>query len=169
MHTFCARIVPRRNELLGIFTHEGILVIPHFEGARDRCVPIFDVESTSEAHIPIVVYLIDVGEIWVLALLLDTRGGWELCYASPIWNQAGYCWGGSSATHGIHEWRAAATASAFTAAATSTPTLTSTSHNENPRGCEWLLHRDGHLLDGRDTEWFVWNKGTNVLGRGRHK
>jgi hypothetical protein len=49
-----------QNELLGVFADEGILVIPLFEGARDRCVPIFDVKSTSNAHIPIVMYLIDV-------------------------------------------------------------------------------------------------------------
>jgi hypothetical protein len=87
VHTFRAWIVPRRDELLGIFACEGILVIPLFEGARDGCVPVFDVESTLEA-----VYLIHVGEIRVAALLLDTRGGWELWYASPVWNQVGHRW-----------------------------------------------------------------------------
>jgi hypothetical protein len=86
VHTFCARIIPRRDELLSIFACEQILVIPLFEGARDSRVPIFNVKSTSEAHIPIVVYLIDVGEIWVAALLLDAGGGRELCDASSIWN-----------------------------------------------------------------------------------
>ncbi len=92
MHTFRARIVPCRDELLAVFAREGILVIPLFEGARDGCVPVFDVESTLEAHIPIDVYLIHVGEIRVAALLLDTGGGWELWYASPVWNQVGHRW-----------------------------------------------------------------------------
>ncbi len=155
MHTFRARIVHRCNELLGIFGHEGILVIPLFEGARDRCLPVFDVESTLEAHIPIIVYLIDVEEIWVATLLLDTQGGWELCYASPVWNQVGHHWGGSSAMHGIREQCAAVTASTSTAAATVTPMLTSMSCVENPRGCKRLLHWDSNLLDGRDSEWFA--------------
>jgi hypothetical protein len=47
--------------------------------------------------------------------------------------------------------------------------LTSMSRIENPRGCEWLLHRDGNLLDGQDTERFAWNKGMGVLGWGRHE
>jgi hypothetical protein len=144
-------------------------VITLFEGARDGRVPIFDVESTSEAHIPIVVYLIDVGEIRVAALLLDTRGGWELCYASPVWNQVVHRWGIFSAALGICKRHAAATSSASNSAATLTPTLTSTSHIENPCGCKWLLHWVGNLLDGRDNEKVVWNKGTGVLGRGRHE
>jgi hypothetical protein len=53
-------------------------VIPLFEGAGDGPVPVFDVKCKLEAHNPIVVYLIDVGENWVAALLLDTGGGWEL-------------------------------------------------------------------------------------------
>jgi hypothetical protein len=144
-------------------------VIPPFEGARDGRVSIFDVKSTSEAHIPIVVYLIDVGEIQVAALLLDTGGSWELCYTFPVLNQVGRPWGSSSAMHGIRKWRAAATASASTAAATATPTLTSTSRVENPCGCKWLLRWDSHLLDRQDTERFVWNKGMGVLGRRRHE
>jgi hypothetical protein len=84
VHTFHARIVPRCDELLGIFACEGILVIRLFEGACDGRVPVFDVKLTLEAHIPIVVYLIDVGEIRIPALLLDTGGGCELCYASPV-------------------------------------------------------------------------------------
>jgi hypothetical protein len=168
VHTFCAWIVPRHDGLLGIFAREQILVIPLFEGARDGHVPVFNVKSTSEAHIPIVVYLVDVGEIWVAVLLLDTGGSRELCDASPVWNQVGHCWDCSCAMHGICEWHAAATASVSTAAATATPTLTSTSRVENPRGCKRLLHWDGNLLDGRDSEWFAWNKGTGVLGQGMH-
>jgi hypothetical protein len=38
-------------------------VVPPFERARDGRVPAFDVETTTEACIPIVVYFIDVGEI----------------------------------------------------------------------------------------------------------
>jgi hypothetical protein len=93
VHAFCARIVSHCNELVGIFACEQILVIPLFEGAWDGRVPIFDVESASEAHIPIVVYLIDVGEIQVAALLLDTGGGCELYCASLVWNQIGHYWG----------------------------------------------------------------------------
>jgi hypothetical protein len=169
VHALRAWIVPSRNELLGVFACEQILVIPLFEGAHDGRVPVFDVESTSEAHTPIVVYLIGVGEIRVAALLLDTGGGWELYYASPIWNQVGHRWGISSAAHGIRERHAAATTSASNSAATLTPTLTSTSRIENPHGCKRLLHWDGNLLDGRDTEWFAWNKGMGVLGWGRHE
>ncbi len=152
MHAFGAQIVPCRNELVGIFVCEQILAIPLFEGARDRRVPIFDVKSASEAHIPIVVYLLDVGEIWVAALLLDTGGSCELCCASPVWNQVGHRWGISSAVHGIHEWHVAATTSASNSAVTLTPTLTSTSRVEISHGCKRLLYRDGNLLDGRDTE-----------------
>jgi hypothetical protein len=86
VHTLCAWIISHGNELLGILACEQILVIPLFEGARDGRVPVFDVKSTSEAHIPIVVYLIDVGEIQVVVLLLDTGSGWELCKASAIQN-----------------------------------------------------------------------------------
>jgi len=168
VHAFCAWIVPHHDELLGVFAREGILVIPPFEGARDGRVPVFDVESPSEAHIPIVVYLIDVGEIRVAALLLDTGGGWELSCASPVWSQVGHRWGIFSAAHGICEWHAAATASASAEAVTATRTLTSTSRVENPHGCKRLLHWDGHLLDGQDTERFAWNKVMGVLGRGRH-
>jgi hypothetical protein len=169
VHAFCAWIIPRRDELLGTFACEQILVIPLFEGAHDRCVPILDVKSTLEAHIPIVVYLIDVGEIWVVALLLDTGGSWELCYASLVWNQVGHCWGISSAMHGIYKQRAAATSSASDSAVTLPPTLTSMSRIKNPHGCERLLHWDSNLLDGRETERFAWNKGTSVLGRGRNE
>ncbi len=105
----------------------------------------------------------------VAALLFDTGGGQELCDTSPIWNQVGHCWGGFCAAHGVRKQRVAATASASTAVATATPMLTSTSRVENPRGCKRLLHWDDHLLDGRDTEWFAWNKGMGVLGQGRHK
>jgi hypothetical protein len=86
VHTLCAWIVSRGNDLLGILAHERILVIPLFEGARDGHVPVFDVKSTLEAHIPIVVYLIDVGEIWVAVLLLVIRSGRKLCEASAIRN-----------------------------------------------------------------------------------
>ncbi len=169
MHAFCARIVPRRNELLGVFACEQILVIPLFEGAHDGRMPVVDVEHTSEVHIPIVVYLIDVGEIRVAVLLLETRGGWGLCYASPVWNQVVHRWGVSSAAYGIRKRRAAATTSASNLATTSTPTLSSTSRVENPCGCKWLLHRDGNLLDGWGTEQFSWNKGMGVLSQGRHE
>jgi hypothetical protein len=169
VHTFRARIIPCCNELLGVLACEQILVIQLFEGACDERVSIFDVESTSEAHIPIVVYLIDVGKIQVAALLLDTGGGRELCDASPVWNQVGHCLDGSCATHGIRKWHAAATVSASTAAATTTPTLTSTSRIENPCGCKQLLHQDGNLLDGRESERFAWNKGMGVLSQGRHE
>jgi hypothetical protein len=55
-------------------------VVPPFEGARDGRVPIFDVETIAEAYILIVVYFIDVGEIWFLAPLLHSGGGAVQCH-----------------------------------------------------------------------------------------
>ncbi len=79
MHTFCARIVSCRNELLCVSTCERILVVPPFEGACDGRVPVFDVEATTEAYIPIVVYFIDIGEIQFFELLPHFWGGAVRC------------------------------------------------------------------------------------------
>jgi hypothetical protein len=54
---------------------EQILVVPPFEGAHDGRVPVFNVKTTTEAYIPIVVYFIDVGEIEFFAPLLHSGGG----------------------------------------------------------------------------------------------
>jgi hypothetical protein len=54
-------------------------VVPLFEGARVGRVTIFDVKTTTEAYIPIVVYFIDVQEILFFALLLHSWGGAVRC------------------------------------------------------------------------------------------
>jgi hypothetical protein len=74
--------------LLRILSGEGILMVPPLEWARDRCVPIFDVKTTSETCIPIVVYLIDVGEIRVTtSLVLDNSWG-RVCHSAVVWNES---------------------------------------------------------------------------------
>ncbi len=75
MHTFYPWIVSRRNELLCISVCEQILVVPLFEEARDGRVPVFNVKTTTEAYIPIVVYFIDVGEIQFFCTAVAFRGG----------------------------------------------------------------------------------------------
>ncbi len=60
MHTLCARVLPRCNELLCIFVCKLILVVPFFERARAGRVPVLDIKAATEANIPIVVDVVHV-------------------------------------------------------------------------------------------------------------
>jgi hypothetical protein len=90
VHTLCAQIISRRNGLLCISTCERILVVPPFEGACDGHVPVFNVKTTTEAYIPIVVYFIDVGEIQFFAPLLHSGGGAVQCrlHTASCWSSS---------------------------------------------------------------------------------
>ncbi len=79
MHTFCAWIVSHRNELLCVSACEQILVVPPFEGACAGRVTVFDVKTTTEAYIPIVVHFIDVGGILFLCVAVAFLGGAVRC------------------------------------------------------------------------------------------
>ncbi len=60
MHPPGARVIPRRNELLGILAYEQRVVVCLFEGAREGHVPILDVESARETNIPIAEPLVNI-------------------------------------------------------------------------------------------------------------
>ncbi len=60
MHPPGARVIPRRNELLGILAYQQHLVVCLFEGAREGRVPILDVESARETNIPIAEPLVNI-------------------------------------------------------------------------------------------------------------
>ncbi len=60
MHPPGARVIPRRDELLGILTYKRHPVVCLFEGAREGRVPILDVESARETNVPIVELLVNI-------------------------------------------------------------------------------------------------------------
>ncbi len=60
MHPPGARVIPRRNELLGILAYKRRLVVCLFEGAREGRVPILDVKSARETNVPIVEPLVNI-------------------------------------------------------------------------------------------------------------
>ncbi len=161
VHTLSARIVPCRNELLCVLAGEQILVVPPFEWARDGHVPVFNIKAATETHIPVVVDLIYVGEIWVPALLLlHTCGG--LCDAAAIRNHCSNRLGCSCSTHSVCKHCMAAATTAPTAAATVPRLLSSTPAGVSSNGRERLLHRDSNLLDGRHMKLFARGKGSRV-------
>ncbi len=166
VHTLSAWIVPRRNELLCVLAGERILVVPPFEWARDGCVPVFNIKAATEAHIPVVVDLIYVGEIRVSALLLlHTCGG--LCDAAAIRNHCSDRLGSSCSTHSACKRCTAATTTAPTASATAPRPLSSTPAGVSSNGRERLLHWDSNLLDGRHMKLFARGKGSRVVYLGR--
>jgi hypothetical protein len=166
VHTLSARIVPPRNELLCILAGERILVVPPFEWAHDGCVPVFNIKAAMETHIPVVVDLIYVGEIWVpVLLLLHTCGG--LCDAATIRNHCSDRLGSSCSTHSICKRCMAVTTTAPTAAATAPRPLSPTLAGVSSNGREKLLHRDSDLPDGRHMKLFARGKGLRVLFLGR--
>jgi hypothetical protein len=161
VHTLSAWIVPHCNELLCVLAGEQILVVPPFEWARDGRVPIFNIKAAAETHIPVVVDLIYVGEIWVPALLLlHTCGG--LCDAAAIRNHCSDRLGSSCSTHSVCKRCMAATTMAPTAAATASRLLFSTPAGVSSNCQERLLHRDSNLLDGRHMKLLARGKGLRV-------
>ncbi len=60
MHPPGARIIPHRDELLGILTYERRLVVCLFEGTREGRVPILDVKSARETNVPIAEPLVNI-------------------------------------------------------------------------------------------------------------
>jgi hypothetical protein len=125
VHTLSAWIVPRRIELLCVLVGEQILVVPPFEWAHDRRVPVFNIKVAMETHIPVVVDLIYVGEIWVpVLLLLHTCRG--LCDAAAIRNHCSNRLDSSCSMHSVCKQCMAATTTVPTAAATAPCPLSST-------------------------------------------
>ncbi len=166
VHTLSARIVPRRNELLCVLAGERILVVPPFDWAHDGCVTVFNIKAATETHIPVVVDLIHVGEIWVLALLLlHTCGG--LCDAAAIRNHCSDRLGSSCSTHSVCKRCMAVTTTAHTAAVTAPRLLSSTLAGVSSNSPERLLRWDSNLLDGRHMKLFARGKGSSVSCLGR--
>ncbi len=166
VHTLSAWIVPRRNELLCVLAGEQILVVLLFEWAHDGHVPVLNIKAASETHIPVVVDLIYVGEIWVPALLLLLTCG-EPCDAAAITNHCSNRLGSSCSMHSVCKRCMAATTTAPIVAATAPRPLSSTPAGVSSNGQERLLHRDSNLLDGRHMKLFAWGKGSRVSCLGR--
>jgi hypothetical protein len=166
VHTLSAWIVPCRYELLCVLAGEQILVVPPFEWARDGRVLVFNIKAATETHIPVVVDLIYVGEIWVPALLLSpTCGG--LCDAAAMKNHCSNRLGSSCSMHSVCKRCMAVTTTAPTAAVTAPRLLSSTPAGVSSNGQERLLHWDSNLLDGRHMKLFARGKGSRVLCLGR--
>ncbi len=60
MHPLGAWVIPHHDELLGILTYKRCLVVCLFEGAREGCVPILDVESARETNVSIAEPLVNI-------------------------------------------------------------------------------------------------------------
>ena len=146
VHPPSAWVVSSSNELLCIVAGERLLVICLFEGACGRGMPIFNIKSTRKTNIPIVVALINVGEVRVPDLWRYRGDGLlERNDATTIWDKSAWhpysC--ATSSSHVVRE--QGTSAASTTAPASSTRTSSAPARAEIPIG-KLLLDRDYKLL-----------------------